>query len=231
MDGPTLIEAGTEQEFIAQASAFLTERIRQAIKRHGRCLLGLCGGTTVGSAYAEAGEDASIDWSRVTLFLTDERYVPADDPRSNQFLLRSTILRSAAIPDSQLLFPDTSLPLKSCIKEYAKVLGSVLGKSPPDLLVLGMGTDGHIASLFPPLNEEALGSGYATHTTTHQFEVSDRISTTLAALLPARESLILLRGLEKRVVWTQMMAAAEDVRRWPTHALLAAHPSTVITLW
>lgn len=224
----TSIETATSEEFTLRAVAFIADVIRSSIATRNRCLLGLSGGKTPAPVYESLGKEPDIDWSKVWIFLVDDRFIRRDSPLSNQFLLRSTLLRTATIPESQILCPDTSLALPACIDEYDRVITAALGKNAPDLLVLGMGQDGHIASLFPPLSAEALGSRAVIGTTTDSFDVPKRISLTLPALQKSRGALFLLSGSEKKRVWEEMMESAEDSKRWPAKGIVSSCTSTVI---
>ena len=162
---PTIITATDDADFCAQGVTCLKNGMTAAIADHGRCILGLSGGSTPKPTYETLGS-MKIDWSKVWIFLVDDRYIRADDPNSNQFLLRSTLLKNAPIPESQIIFPDTSLPLSKCIDLYDRQITDLLRRGPPDIVTVGMGDDGHIASLFPPLGDDAFGPKLAIHTTT-----------------------------------------------------------------
>ena len=230
---PTIISATNDADFIAQGVTWINTAITESTSARGRTILGLSGGSTPKPIYEVLGKSAEtssspIDWSKVWIFLVDDRYIRADDPNSNQFLLRSTLLKNAAIPESQIIFPDTSLPLSECVQLYGKYLKDLLKKGPPDLITLGMGDDGHIASLFPPLSDAAFGPGLAIHTVTDKFAVKDRISVTLPVLEQARQSVFFLKGNGKKRVWDEMMTGSEDERRWPAKALSRV---TAIAQW
>lgn len=228
-----------EAPFTQNATDFLEQAILSAIEKHGRAVIGLSGGSTPRPIY-EALSKRSLDWSKVWIFLVDDRYIRVDDPKSNQFLIRSTLLKNAPIPDSQIIFPDVSLPLPQCIDLYAKHLKVLFTKRLPDLITLGMGDDGHIASLFPPLSDLALSDErMILHTTTPpaasgqaaRFDVRDRISLSLNALAGAQMSVFLLAGSGKKKVWEEMLASPEDVRRWPAKAILEHTNATVFARW
>lgn len=223
----TRIDASGDQEFVAEALAAMKDAIERGIAARGRAVIGLSGGSTPGPVYEALGRE-KLDWSKVWLFLVDDRAVRPDSPHSNQFLVRSTLLRHAPVPSSQLLFPNTKLPLEDCIAEYQSVLTAAFKKNAPDLLVLGMGPDGHIASLFPLLSKEAATKKLVLHTTTMQFDIPDRISLSIPMLAGASASLFLLKGEKKLALWEKMLSSDEDVSRWPAKAILKAMPSTVI---
>ena len=218
MSSTIFSQATDDADFIVRGVAVLKTGILEAIAERKMCLLGLSGGSTPKAIYEALGHE-KIDWSKVWIFLVDDRYIRADDPKSNQFLLRSTLLKNAAIPESQVFFPDTSLPLNDCIDLYDRHLKDLLKKAAPDIVTLGMGDDGHIASLFPPLTDDMLGPKLVIHTTTEQFDVKDRISVTIPVLKQARQSVFFLKGQGKKKVWTEMTADPANERRWPAKAL------------
>lgn len=204
----SLIEAENETDFLNRGVEMLASAIRSTLAKQNRCLLGLSGGKTPAPIYEALGREKDIDWSKVWIFLVDDRYIRSDSPHSNQFLLRSTLLRSAPIPDSQLLFPQTNLPYEACVSEYDHVIGAALSKQTPDLIMLGMGNDGHIASLFPPVPEEARGPKNVIATHTETFDIPKRISVTFPVLTKAKHALFLLQGKEKKRVWEEMTGSS-----------------------
>lgn len=216
------IDAASDQEFTTKATILLSKQIQFFIKETGKCVLGLSGGTTPKPIYEALAKDKAIDWSKVTIFLVDDRHVTADHTDSNQHLIRTTILTHARLPADQIIFPHTGMPIDACVENYDQKLHELLGASPADIVVLGMGDDGHIASLFPPLTEEALAKElYAIHTITDRFAVRDRISVTLPVLTSAKISVFLLKGEGKRAVWETMIKDKRDSRRWPAQSVLA----------
>lgn len=223
--------ARNDADFKEKGAAILEHIICEAAKERGYSVIGLSGGSTPREIYEALGRSKNIDWTRVWIFLVDDRYVPADSTDSNQFLLRSTLLKNAPIPESQIIFPDTTLPISACVDLYDKHLKSLLRKGSPDIVSLGMGDDGHIASLFPPLEDSAFGpAGGAIHTTTDKFAVKDRISVTMPVLERARRAVFFLRGAKKRRLWEEMIGSDEDKRRWPAKAILKSCVSTLIFL-
>jgi 6-phosphogluconolactonase len=228
MPKPFLRTVTDTDALAAEAAEFIAACMQEAISERSACVLGLAGGSTPRAAYELLGQDKTIDWSAVWIFLVDDRHVRRDSPKSNHHLLRQTILRHAPIPESQILTPDPDLPPTESALSYGELLSGLVHRRGIDLLVLGMGEDGHIASLFPPLGPEAMSDTGAIHTTTDQFDIRDRISATLPILTAAREALFLLSGAAKRRTWKEMTAAAYDPVRWPAHAVLETMPTTVL---
>jgi 6-phosphogluconolactonase/glucosamine-6-phosphate isomerase/deaminase len=99
----------------------------------------------------------------------------------------------------------------------------------PDLVILGMGEDGHIASLFPPVAELALGDqALIIHTTTDAFAIHDRISVSLNLLAASDQQVLLLKGEKKKKVWESMLKSKEGDARWPAKRILEGGRATVI---
>jgi 6-phosphogluconolactonase len=227
---PETIETASEKDFVERGVSLLRDEIADAIKQRGRAIVGLSGGSTPRPIYEILGKE-KLDWSRVYIFLVDERSIAKDHPDSNQFLLRSTLLRHAPTPESHLFFPDTSLSLNECVARYDEELRTLLRDDGADIVTLGLGEDGHTASLFPPLGEEAFGRNFAIHTTTDRFAVRDRISVTLRVLQEARHTVFFLSGAAKQTVWEEMLRSSEDFTRWPGQAALVSGRSVAITQW
>jgi|CXWL01.1.fsa_nt_gi 6-phosphogluconolactonase len=226
-----LIETLTESDFTHRAVELLTHRINASITELNACILGLSGGSTPRPVYEMLGRQ-SIDWNRVSVHLIDERYVPATHQDSNQRLVRDTLLLNAKIPEANLFFPDTSLPLEECIRDYDGKLRALWTDHLTDINVLGMGPDGHIASLFPPVEPHHMDdTELVAHTTTDAFVIHDRITLTLNPIAAANSHVFLLKGADKKRVWEDMMASAEGETRWPGKRIADQEDVTVIGQW
>lgn len=236
---PTIIRTASEEEFEQKAFDLIKSAITSSIASKGSSVVGLSGGSTPKPIYRKLGEDSSIHWSEVTLVLIDERYVPSDDSDSNQAMIRSALLEDSS-RKPRVIFPDTALPLDRCIAEYAKGIEGLT----MDVAVLGMGPDGHIASLFPPLEREAFGPEAVIHTTTRstgshstgsgqagrtdRFAVRDRISLTLPVLKAARQRIFLITGREKSELLSEMLSSNEDASMYPAQCLLDERTTWIV---
>ena len=154
-----MIETFPTPEALADAVAGrVVELAGNAIADRGRFTFALSGGSTPRHAYARlAGEDLShrVDWQLVHVIWGDERCVPPDDPQSNYRMARETLLDRVPIPQQQIHRVHGEEDPGRAAAKYEWVLRALLGSqgegSPGalDLVLLGMGEDGHTASLFP----------------------------------------------------------------------------------
>lgn len=211
------------------AEDYIKEVMQGALEGNGTCIVGLSGGKTPKTVYEKLSIRCEVlgvrSWKKVRFFLVDERYVPASHPESNQRLVRETLLKNMPIPEENLVFPNTALPIDACIADYGRRLKELWEDRFPDLIILGMGTDGHVASLFPPLTDSALGSEHIVLATRAPEGIGppsahDRITLSLNALCSAEHRLLLL-GPEKKQTWETMMASTEGERQWPLKRIIA----------
>jgi len=125
----------------------------EAIAARGRFAIALSGGSTPRATYALLATeefDARVDWSRVHVFWGDERCVPPDHPDSNYRMARQALLDKTSIPTENVHRIRGELPPDQAATAYQAELEAVLGAGGRfDLILLGMGEDGHTASLFP----------------------------------------------------------------------------------
>jgi len=140
-----LIVASSPAELARQAADWLARELAGAIAARGSCALGLAGGRTPEPVYRALVSDSRIAWSRVDVFFSDERAVPPDDPESNYRMVRLALLSRVPIPPGQVHRMEAERPDRDAAAlEYERIL-----PQPLDVLLLGMGPDGHTASLFP----------------------------------------------------------------------------------
>jgi 6-phosphogluconolactonase len=154
------IEVLPDKRSLARAAANLFARCsREALGRGDRFTVALSGGSTPAELYRLLAADDEIrdqvDWQRVHLFWGDERFVPADDADSNYRMVRLALLENVPIPADNVHHISTEFATaQQAADAYARQLQSFFGLAPGDfprfdLVLLGMGTDGHTASLFP----------------------------------------------------------------------------------
>lgn len=224
----SLQTAGSETKFIKQSTDWLVETINSSIQEKGECIIGLSGGSTPAPVYTALAKREEVDWQKVTFFLIDDRIISPDHKDSNQKLVQDTLLSADTITVDQCVFPDTNGTPEHAVAQYTRALTALFASNPPDILILGMGEDGHIASLFPPVAETSFGEVLAIHTQTNDFAVKERISVSPLVLLAAQKSLLLLKGEKKKAVFMECVQAEPNPVRWPLHIPLSKEDMTVI---
>src|SRR5580704_9319054 len=145
------IDLIAQQETLAQRGAeLLAEAAREAIRQRGRFLLAVSGGTAPWIMF-EAFSKQNVEWDKVHLFQVDERVAPAGDPDRNLTHLRETLLdRVKMRPENVHPMPVNDPDLTAAADKYTRALKQAAGgEAVLDLVHLGLGPDGHTASLVP----------------------------------------------------------------------------------
>lgn len=146
----------TTLSFCVKHLLFLAE---EAIRTQGHFFAALSGGSTPHALFEKLSDPSYrtlIDWSKVSLFWSDERSVPFAHPENNSHMAMEAGLKKLPIPVSQIHRMVAEKDLEKNAKAYEETIKRLLGSRPFDLIMLGMGEDGHTASLFP--HTEALAS-------------------------------------------------------------------------
>lgn len=142
---------GNKQETIEFAVDQWVQSAKDAILDHNAFYVALSGGSTPKAIFQKLAKEHknSFDWTKVHLFWSDERAVPPTDKESNYKMAMDAGLKTLGIPDSQIHRMEAETNIESNAKKYEELIKSILGSTPFDLIMLGMGDDGHTASLFP----------------------------------------------------------------------------------
>ncbi len=192
VDAAALAEA-CASEFVELAGA--------AVRERGQFRVALAGGNTPRATYARLARPdlgAHIPWGRVQILFGDERCVPPDDPASNYRMAREAWLDAAGAPSTSVRRVRGELAPEAAVADYAAVVGT----APLDLVLLGIGSDGHTASLFPGGPE--LDSTARVVRTTSPVAPHDRVSLGLAAIAEARAVRFLVAGAGKAAVLAEI---------------------------
>lgn len=138
-----------------EAASFFVEKAREAVQQNGRFTVALTGGSSPVQMYNLLAQQPFLEqvpWQETHIFWGDERWVPLTDDRSNARMAMETFLNKVPVPPKQIypMWEDDVEP-EEFAKKYEQLLQSHFGQQAPqfDLILLGMGDDGHTASLFP----------------------------------------------------------------------------------
>jgi 6-phosphogluconolactonase len=220
-------------ELAWQLADSIAERLHAAINLRGHAVLAVSGGKSP-IALFEALRVLPLEWQRVSVLLVDERCVPHDHADSNTTLVRRHLLQNAAAVATFVPFFDT---LPDTLDDAAlRLLVDAANRRmatqpwPMDMAVLGMGDDGHTASLFPG----APGLGTALHSSGPVAWVRPataphaRLTLTLPALLATRELALSISGASKLAVYQQARLGADETL--PVSLILNQH-QTPVGVW
>jgi 6-phosphogluconolactonase len=187
--------------------------------------LALAGGSTPRRAYELAAERRP-DWSRAEVWWGDERCVPPDDERSNYRMTREALLDRLLVPPRNVHRIRGELAPEKAADEYARELGD----RSLDLVLLGLGPDGHTASLFPrsPALSESERTVLAVEAGLEPFV--PRVTLTLPALERARIILFLVAGSDKANAVARAFGAAEPDAGTPASLVRSANGGTLAIL-
>ncbi|BDQ29611.1 6-phosphogluconolactonase [Helicobacter ailurogastricus] len=202
----------------AQALAIeIATQLRRMLSIKEQVGLALSGGKSP-TAFLQALSQVSLEWRKCRISLVDERVLPLTDPESNALLIHTHFLQNKAqIAPFTPLVLDSSLSTQELLK-YAKA-----SYTQPDLAVLGMGADGHTASLFACASEyeNALNSQEPIVATTPKNAPFKRLSMSLSALENCQVLFLLISGAEKKAVFERAAQALEP--SLPISHLLNSH--------
>lgn len=210
------------------ASDLLASTLREAVAARGSASIALSGGNSPFDTYALLARAPDVDWAKVRVFWVDERAVPPDHPRSNYRGAKKALLDAAPIaPENVHRMAGEQRDLAAAARSYEATLRAHLpldarGLPRIDAVVLGMGDDGHTASLFP---------GEPTVDVTDRW-VADvpargdreaRLTLTAPVIQAASRVLVIVMGAAKHAPLLRAWAAEGDVRQTPVRVVRACH--------
>lgn len=224
----------------AETADRIVASARAAIAQRGRFTLVLSGGSTPERTYRLLGQNprsGEIDWSRTWIFFGDERCVPHDDPRSNYRLANEALLQPAGIsPDHVLAVPTASRTPAQSAAEYETSLrkffdfaissaqsGQGHGFPKFDLNLLGLGDDGHTASLFPGKPTLNQREAWVTWSPPGVLPPPvDRVTFTFPLINAAQQVMFLVSGAGKASIVHEVLDGPPDVHKHPASGVLPA---------
>lgn len=210
-----------KKALLERALELVVAKIADAIATRGQCSIVLSGGSTPKPLYEALAEQA-LPWDKIQVFWGDERYVSADHPDSNQGMARQAWFNRVPIPEHNI-YPmptqagDPAVDAQQYEREILKFWQILAGEFPVfDIVLLGMGDDGHTASLFP--HTEALTVGDRLVTIGNK-DGQPRLSLTAPAINHARCVIFLVAGENKRPALAQVFAPSGDEMTYPSRLI------------
>lgn len=207
-----LFIASDTQKAIDFAVEHWAHTAKRSIQQRGRFAVALSGGSTPKAIYAALTHVKEIDWKRVWLFWSDERAVPPDHPDSNYKMAIDSGFSSLPIPPSQIFRMKAEEKIEIHAREYEEIIRNRLGPHLFDLVMLGIGEDGHTASLFPKTealtSKQLIAANYIPHLQ------SWRMTFTYPCINQSLKSVIYALGSSKKVIIPQVLNAP-FTSSWP----------------
>ncbi len=222
------VEVVSDPERLAHRStALFVDDAEKAIKAKGVFYVAISGGHTPKRFFellGEAPKAKSLPWDKIQLFWVDERYVPPDSQWSNYKLAADTFLTKVPIPEENVhRIPTEYSDFKEATQAYEETIREVFGLQQNqlpgfDLIVLGMGIEGHTGSLFPnsyaPFDKEDLACVVYVLD-----ETQNRITLTHPVLCAASHVVVLVSGEEKAGILKEVLTHEPDEVQYPIHTL------------
>ena len=223
-----LIAVPSAEDVAREASARLAKMIGQAIKQRGKATIALSGGDTPKQTYSRLAEE-EVDWSVVEVFFVDERAVPPNDDRSNFKHAKECLIDPAKIPEAhvhRMRADDTDL--EHAASEYEQILRTRVavgqgGVPSFDVMVLGVGDDGHTASLFPGMATVEITDKYVV--AVGKTDREPRLTVTAPVIEQARAVFVLAVGAKKTNALERVWAVSGSLRDTPARVIRNARGS------
>ena len=214
------IHAYSNKETLVTATAeHMVNSIGQAIEKNGLCNVALSGGNTPGGVFSMLATSPyrdRIDWSKLHIFWGDERMVPPGHQDSNFRMVQETLLDHIEMPDENVHRMRGEIAPEEAAAEYAELLDVHFKADLPcfDLILLGLGEDGHTASLFPETDAVEECEKHVVAVYVPRLSVW-RVTLTLPVLNAAREILFLVSGKSKSEIVQRIMSIKQPAKELP----------------
>ncbi len=231
----TILTTKTKEELFVRAADEFLDITRECQAEGRRCFIALAGGSTPRGLYELLCREpyrARIPWSNLWIFWGDERTVSPSHADSNFRMAAEALLHHVPIPKSQIFRIEGELPSEEAARKYERTLYQEFSLSPGeipqfDVILLGMGPDGHTASLFPGLPDLLTSERLVEAPWVEKFHTY-RITFTPRVLNGARNVLFLVSGAEKASTVQAVLEGPVDVN---AHPVQAVNPSHGHSLW
>ena len=220
------------EELSRHAAELFVEQAAKAIGERGRFLVGLNGGSTPTRMFQLLATDfrEQVDWSKTHIFWGDERIVPTDNPENSYAQARDLFLRHVPIPEANVHHVKTELDPEEAAKDYSRTLKQfakpLLEQIRFDLIYLGMGEDGHTASLFPgsPVEESEAVIPVSAE---YQGRPAQRVTLTPLVINNARLVVFMATGEKKAITLAEVLNGRYDPEHYPVQRIDAKDGKTI----
>ncbi|GIW06991.1 MAG: 6-phosphogluconolactonase [Dehalococcoidia bacterium] len=238
----TVVVLGSPAELAQEAAQRITHLAQAAIDAMGVFRIALSGGTTPRATHEALASEpfrSQINWSKVEVFWSDDRAVPPDDPESNYRMAVETLLSNVPIPEQSIYRMPTDRPdLAAAAAEYEATIRRVFGEPSGipvfDVMILGLGDDGHTASLFPHSRQLHSGERLVVDGdpplpgTAGPSPSVPRLTFTPRLINAARERIFLVEGAQKAEPVRNVLYGPWQPEVWPAQFITGG---ATLPLW
>ncbi len=212
------------------AAGIIVRLARDAVGRRGRCTLALAGGRSPMTTYAHLAEAAEMPWSHVHVLWSDERCVPPEHPDSNFGAASAAFLSRVPVPPEQVHRIRGEADAADEALRYEDTLRGLVKRNPPrlDVILLGLGEDGHTASLFPGSLALAERERWVVAVEPPPGVAHRRITFTLPLLAAGRRVVFIVTGASKAGAVSRVLVGREMAL--PAAQVVATHGGTTWVL-
>ncbi len=205
------------------AAEFFADTARDAVAARGRFSVALSGGSTPRRTYETLARPSfrdRVDWARTHVFWGDERCVDLDDPRRNALMAQEALLRHVPVPAGQVHPMDCLPDPREAARRYEALLRNFFTGGEPrfDLILLGLGENGHTASLFPGAAVLAEAARWVAEVYVAEPDLH-RLTLTAPFINRAATVAFLVAGAAKAAVVREVIAGPRDPRRLPAQLI------------
>ena len=215
----------TEDEVIQGLANYFVQTVNNVIQDKNECTVVLSGGNSPRKLYellATWNYSKQIDWDKIYFFFGDERYVPFNDPENNGNMVKKELLEPLMIPDANIFYINTAVQPDESAKKYAQRILSHFKNKPVrfDLILLGLGDNGHTASLFP--HTPVLHEKKALVKAVYLEETSSyRITMTAALINEAYNIAFLVYGRTKANAVYEVLEGEKNIETYPAQLIMS----------
>lgn len=202
------------------AANFIIKTAKAAIKTRGKFTIALSGGSTPKALYtllSTAEYAAQIDWKNTYIFWSDERTVPLVDEENNAKMAIDSLLSKVAIPKKNIFRIASNLSAQKASQKYEATIVSFFDNKKPslDICLLGLGDDGHTASLFPYTTILEETKAWVKEVYVAKLD-TNRISFTIPMILAARKIVFFIAGKNKAIVLDKIITGEYTPAKYPS---------------
>ena len=227
---PKLLKFTHDTDFVDEITYLIEQKILDSYEKNGLIRIALSGGETPLPIYEKLAQSQVVPWERVEIYLVDERYVPLTNPESNQKKIIEIFGPTMSFLHGFEAW-DTELSIQESSKKYNLNLESLFDENDFlfDLVILGMGEDGHTASLFPNDPDTLLdGEDLSIFTLNSPTQTKERLTLTYKAILSSDDIYVLLNGENKIKTLEKALKTETNFIEYPIRKIIDEHQNTTI---